>query len=185
MNNPRDKEQHMEPIVPVFPRPDTGPWYRHRWPWFLMIGPVLVVIGTGVSAWLGLRMPDAVVVDDYYRQGKAINQDLRRDRVAGDMALVFEARHDAASGLLRGGLRSAGQPVVAPFHIRLAHPTQPAKDLVLEALPDAQGRFTASLPRLEATHWRVVVEGAARDWRLARSWSPAKAPELRIVADRH
>jgi hypothetical protein len=73
--------------------------------------------------------------------------------------------------------------VVAPFHIRLAHPTQPEKDLALEALPDAQGRFSAVLPRLEATHWQVVVEGAARDWRLARSWSPARQAVLVIAAD--
>lgn len=184
MNEPTDDKLRTRACAPVLARPDSGPWYRHRWPWFLMLGPVLVVLGTAVSAWLGLRTPDAVVVDDYYRQGRAINQDLRRDRVASALDLAFEARHDSASGRLRGSLTSAGRPVVAPFHIRLAHPTQPAKDLALEALPDAQGRFAAALPRLEATHWRVVVEGAARDWRLARGWRPAQEPVLEIVADR-
>ena len=176
------KEKDMQATNPNFPQ-QTAPWYKHRWPWFLMIGPVAVMIGTGVSAWLGAQQPDAMVVADYYKQGKAINQDLRRDRVATELALTFEASHDAKAGRLNGRLASGGQPVVAPFHIRLAHPTLPERDLELEALPDAQGRFSAALPVLEATHWQVVVEGAARDWRLARSWSPAKQASLVIEAD--
>jgi len=173
----------MQATNPNLHRGPAAPWYRHRWPWFLMIGPFAVMIGTGVAVYLGAHTPDAVVVADYYRQGKAINQDLRRDRVATALELRFAARHDARAGRVNGKLASRGQPVVAPFRIRLAHPTQPAKDLVLEALPDAQGRFSARMPQLEATHWQVVVEGAAHDWRLARSWSPARQPTLVIAAD--
>lgn len=176
-------DKHDSPRSPSLPREDSKPWYRHRWPWFLMIGPVAVMIGTGVSAYLGSQTPVAMVVDDYYKQGKAINQDLRRDRVATDLDLRFEVSHDAAAGRLNGRLESGGKPVVMPFHIQLAHPTQPHKDLVLEAVPNGEGRFSTELPRLEATHWQVVVEGAARDWRLARSWSPGKEAVLVIDAD--
>lgn len=173
----------MQTAIHPLPRPCAAPWYKHRWPWFLMIGPVLVLVAGAITTWLAVSRPDALVVGDYYKQGKAINQDLRRDRVASRLGLVFEARHAAGAGRLLGRLESAGKPVVAPFHIRLAHPTQPEKDLVLEALPDARGRFSAALPALEATHWQVVVEGAARDWRLARSWSPGKQDTLAIRAD--
>ncbi|KFI08361.1 FixH family protein [Massilia sp. BSC265] len=163
----------------------AAPWYRHRWPWFLMIGPVLVLVGGVVMIWLATSRPDAMVVGDYYKQGKAINQELRRDRVAGRLGLVFEAGHDAAVGRVTGSLRSHGEPVRQPFRIRLAHPTQPERDRVLEALPDGQGRFAAEAPGLEPTHWQVVVEGASKEdgWRLAGSWSPAKESSLRIRAD--
>ena len=160
-----------------------APWYRHRWPWFLMIGPVLVLVGGFVMIWLALSRPDAMVVGDYYKQGKAINQELRRDRVATRLGLAFEARYDAGAGRITGSLRSHDAPVRAPFHIRLAHPTRPERDRVLEALPDGQGRFSADAPALEQTHWQVVVEGGARDWRLARSWNWAREPVLLIAAD--
>ena len=163
----------------------SAPWYRHRWPWFLMIGPVLVLVGGAVMISLAMSRPDAMVVGDYYKQGKAINQELKRDRVASRLGLAFEARHEAAAGRVTGSLRSADGPVRAPFHIRLAHPTQPERDRVLEALPDGQGRFAAEAPRLEPTHWQVVVEGGAGAdrWRLAGSWSPAKEAGLAIRAD--
>ncbi|WP_312550365.1 FixH family protein [Massilia sp.] len=159
------------------------PWYRHRWPWFIMLGPLAVMLATAVTVVLALRTPDAVVVDDYYKQGKAINQDLRRDHVATSLKLVLDARFDARSGMLAGRLHSFGRPMLAPFRIYLAHPTQPQKDLALEVLPDDYGHFRLEVPGLEMTHWQVVVEGEGRQWRLARSWSPGKDAGLKIAAD--
>lgn len=167
----------------AFRNPSAQPWYRHRWPWFIMLGPVAVMVATAVTVWLAVQQPDAMVVDDYYRQGKAINQDLRRDRAATALQLALDARFDARSGVLSGRLLSFGRPMLAPFRIRLAHPTQPHKDLTLDVLPDDYGNFKVGMEALELTHWQVVVEGEGRGWRLARSWSPAKQPALSIVAD--
>ena len=157
------------------------PWYRHRWPWFIMLGPAAVMAATAVTVVLALRQPDAMVVDDYYKQGKAINQDLRRDRMASALRLSLGARYRA--GRLEGRLESFGRPMRAPFRIRLAHPTQPRKDRVLAARPDAQGNLDLALPALEMTHWQVVIEDAGGQWRLARGWSPAREEALEIVAD--
>ena len=163
-------------------RPAPGaPWYRHRWPWFIMLGPATVMAATAVSVLLAVRQPDAMVVDDYYKQGKAINQDLRRDRMASALRLSLVARYQA--GRLSGRLESFGRPMLAPFQIRLAHPTQPLKDRVLDALPDRHGNLDLALPALEMTHWQVVVEDEGRQWRLARSWSPGREDTLAIVAD--
>ena len=160
-----------------------APWYRHRWPWFIILGPVSVMLATAVTVWLALAQPDAVVVDDYYKRGKAINQDLRRDHAATGLRLAFSAQYDAKAGRLTGRLQSFGRPMRVPFRILLAHPTLPRKDLVLEALPDERGAIALALPALEMTHWRVVVEDAGREWRLARGWSPATTAVLEIAAD--
>jgi hypothetical protein len=167
----------------VMQKAPAAPWYRHRWPWFIMLGPVAVMLATLVSVLLAVRQPDAMVVDDYYKQGKAINQDLRRDRMATGLRLHLEARYERTGGRLTGRLESFGRPLTAPLRIHLAHPTQPHKDLVLDAFPDGQGDFAVPLAALEMTHWQVVVEDEGRQWRLARSWSPGKDAALAIVAD--
>jgi hypothetical protein len=157
------------------------PWYTHRWPWFLMIGPASVLVAGSVATWLALGHPDAMVVDDYYKQGKAINQDLRRDRAASAMQLALKLRYEG--GRLQGRIDSFGRPLGAPFTIHLAHPTLPERDLSLLVRPDADGAFSVPLPVLEHTHWQVVAEGNQRDWRLARSWDWPRQQELAIVAD--
>ncbi|QNA89496.1 cytochrome oxidase assembly protein [Massilia sp. Dwa41.01b] len=167
----------------AFPHAPVAPRYRHRWPWFIMLGPVAVMLATAVTVSLALRQPEAMVVDDYYKQGKAINQDLRRDRVATALQLAFDARFDAAAGTLEGRLASFGRPMLAPFRLQLAHPTQPRKDIALQVVPGPDGRFLVRLPGLAPTHWQVVAEGEGRGWRLARGWNPARQPVLHIAAD--
>lgn len=171
------------PRIPV-PRPTISPWYTHRWPWLLMLGPATVLVGGGFAAWLALGHPDAMVVDDYYKQGKLINQDLRRDRAASALHLGVRLRYLPDQGRLQGTIASAGAPLAAPFTVHMAHPTLPERDLVLKVAPAIDGSFSVPLPALEKTHWQLTIEGEKRDWRLARSWDWAIQPELAIVADR-
>ena len=160
--------------------PTATPWYAQRWPWLLMLGPATVLVGGAYITSLALRHPDAMVVDDYYKQGKAINQDLRRERLAASLGMAAQLRYVADAGRIEGVIASHGQPFTAPFALRFAHPTLPRKDILLMVKPDDAGRFSVALPGLEATHWEVVVEGALHDWKMGRSWDWAKDGEVAI-----
>lgn len=162
---------------------NAQPWYAHRWPWFLMLGPVLVVIAGVITMWLAFSRQDALVVDDYYKQGKAINQDLRRDQTAAAMDLETHLRYDAAAGNLIGSITSHGKPQSGRIVIRLVHSTQPDKDIMLLAQPDEQGRFSVALPMLEIARWQVLVEGERRDWRLNGVWTWPRENDIGIKAD--
>lgn len=157
------------------------PWYAQRWPWLLMLGPILVIIAGSYTCWLAFTRPDALVVDDYYMQGKAINQDLRRDRAATALGLRATLRYDPAAGSLLATLQSNGTPLASEVRLHLVHSTQPAKDILLRLSPDASGGLSAALPMLEQTRWRVLIENPAREWRLAGTWAwPA---QTHIVLD--
>ena len=161
----------------------SAPWYRQRWPWLLMLGPAVVLVAGVITGYLAYTRQDAMVVDDYYKRGKAINQDLRRDRVASAQRLSVALRYDAGAGAMRGELTSLGRPVTAPFRIALAHATLPAKDIALVAYPDAKGSFSVPLPQLEAGRWQVNVEGGKGDWRLATEWRFPAQQAVTIDAD--
>lgn len=163
---------------------DNGPWYKQRWPWLLMIGPAWVVVGAVIMIVLANRTPDALVVDDYYKKGKAINQDLRRDRVAADLGMQMELRYSPASGYLSGTVRSNGEPVAAPLQVRLVHSTQPAKDQLLSVTSGSDGSFYVPLPMLERARWQVVVEGEQQaGWRLTGEWKWPEAQSVTLKAD--
>jgi len=145
------------------------PWYRHRWPWLLMVGPATVLVAGAITMWISFSGADALVVDDYYKQGKAINQDLRRDRVAATMGLSLTLRFDAVTGNLLGQVRGTNN--TPALRLSLIHPTIPAKDLRLIAVPDEQGNFSIALPLLERALWQVQLEDTARTWRLHGNWA--------------
>ena len=159
------------------------PWYAHRWPWFLMIGPVAVVLAGTYTGWLAFSQQDALVVDDYYKQGKAINQDLRRDRAAAGLGLSLDMRYDPAAGRLSGRLLSYGQPMAGAVRVRLIHSTRPERDISLEAQPDRNGAFTVALPLLERTRWQVQIENGRRDWRLHGTWKWPQQQAVQLKAD--
>ncbi|MES2150961.1 MAG: FixH family protein [Pseudomonadota bacterium] len=174
----------MQTAIPFpVPRAAPRPWYTHRWPWLLMLGPALVIVAGSYAGWLAYSGQDAMVVDDYYRQGKAINQDLRRDRVASTLRLSLALRYDPARGVLAGSMQADKRAFTTPLRIYLAHATQPQKDIQVEVRPDAGGNFEVPLALLERGRWQVVVEGAQRDWRLAHSWQWPQQLTLAIVAD--
>lgn len=146
----------------------VAPWYKHRWPWLLMLGPFVVLVAGFVTMWISFSGADALVVDDYYKQGKAINQDLRRDRVAATLELQFSLRYEAASGNLVGAMKGLTNQL--PLTLLLVHPTVPQKDKRMVVTPDAEGKFSVALPMLERAHWQVQIEDAERSWRLQGDW---------------
>jgi uncharacterized protein len=162
---------------------DAAPWYTHRWPWLLMLGPAVVAVAGIATSYVAFTSQDALVVGDYYKQGKAINQDLRRDRAAAALGLSIDLRYDAAEGLLHGHVGS-GKPLAdETLSVRLQHATQPNRDMVLMARPDTAGNFSVALPMLERSRWQVLVEGKQRDWRLEGVWQWPVEREVAIRAD--
>lgn len=158
------------------------PWYRHAWPWLLMFGPAAVILAGAYTIWLAISHPDAMVVDDYYKQGKAINQDLRRDRAAAELGLHAGLRYDPAAEKLAGEI---GGKVAVPeevLRIRLIHSTQPVKDIQLLTRVDRDGRFSASLPAMERAHWQILIENERGTWRLHSEWSWPKQQAVEIKA---
>ncbi|AEG69378.1 FixH family protein [Ralstonia solanacearum] len=50
------------------------PWWREPWPWLLMAGPFVAMIGCGVTIWLAATHPDPVVQDNVVRRGLVVEK---------------------------------------------------------------------------------------------------------------
>jgi hypothetical protein len=141
------------------------------------------VVAGSYTTYLAVTREDAMVVGDYYKQGRAINQDLRRDRVATQLGLDVGLRYDPLRGTLHGRVLSAGMPMAGPVRVLLAHPTLPERDRQLLAAAGPDGSFDMALGRIESTHWQVTVENGARTWRLEGGWNWPRQAILELKAD--
>ena len=56
------------------------PWYKERWPWILMSGPLTVIVAGAITTWIAFATADPLVVEDYYRRGLTINDRLACER---------------------------------------------------------------------------------------------------------
>ena len=49
--------------------PHSKPWYRHLWPWLLIVPPAGAVIGGGITVYLAVTRPDTLVRQDCVQDG--------------------------------------------------------------------------------------------------------------------
>lgn len=76
---------------------DTKPWWQYGYVWFIIAGPLLVIIAGFITLYLAVTRPDPVTDDDYYRKGIEINKTLNEQRDA--LAPAGQARNHAATGI--------------------------------------------------------------------------------------
>ena len=156
------------------------PWYREPWPWILMAGPATVIVAAFFTLWLAIDSDDGLVADDYYKRGLAINQTMSRAQRAEELQLnakiTFgaDARHVQAE--IEGDAMLAGE-----LRLRIVHPTRAMADQQIVLRPTAPGRYAGELPLPVAGKRVVMLEDAARSWRLAGEASTEKQAVVNLT----
>lgn len=172
------------------------PWYRYRWPWILISIPMVSVCLGMVMLNLAFNANNSLVVDDYYKEGKAYNLRIERDRLAtllGLDAVVTQTsegvilelgqqlRSDLPQSLLVDAQAAVGD-FVAPdaLLMRWVHVTQATRDGVAQLIDiggnryiaqgvilPSQGKFRLHIePGLTAKNHSSPVVLPNSDWRL-------------------
>lgn len=144
------------------------PWYKQFWPWFIIALPLSAVIGGIATLVVAMQSPNAMVVDDYYKAGLAINETLGRERAAAEQGLSALLRHDARDGQLQLQLMRAGPGTTLPetLELQLVHPTLAQMDQVLRLELVANNRYVSRMPQLAAGDWHLILSPADASWRL-------------------
>jgi hypothetical protein len=159
---------------------EGGPWYREPWPWILMAGPLAVVVAGFITAWIAVANDDPLVVDNYYKEGLAINRVLERDQAAAQGGYRAEVMLSQDGSRVRIHLSG-----VAPERLQLSlvHPTRAQLDRAVELHPLQAGWYEGKVGVAPAPRWRVVLEDAQGTWRLSGEWRPQETDVL-VLAPR-
>ena len=142
------------------------PWYKDRWPWIIMSGPIVVILAGIATTWIAFSGADGLVADDYYKRGMEVNAVLVREQAAVRRGIraAIDTTGKRARVVLQGD---------APqfLFLRLAHATRAGEDvrLRLERAPD--GSYEAPLPALAPGARRLILEDARGEWRIVKERS--------------
>lgn len=159
------------------PTPETAeidrPWWT-EWGLLLVAGlPALTILACAITVTIAVKGRDGVVSDDYYRQGLAINQSLKRDEVAIERGLSATLSLDRKRQRIRVTVSKANRanPLSTesrqeqPLRLELINAVHPERDRRLILSPDTDGNWFAEVPGLVTGPWDIVLE--APDWRLS------------------
>jgi hypothetical protein len=164
---------HAARPEPLQPRP----WYREPWPWILMSGPASVIVAGVFTMALAFRTEDGLVADDYYKQGLAINQVLRRSERARELNL--EAVVSFSGSRVRVVLQ--GDEAPPGLRLRWVHPARAGHDQSVVLHAAARGVYEGNFTPSGGETRRLVLEDTGANWRLTGTWN-GRAEALRLAA---
>jgi len=142
------------------------PWYKQFWPWFLIALPGSVVIASIFTIIIATDNPDTVVVDDYYKQGLAINRNISREQLATQLGIL--ATLNMTDNKIIISLKSDQKIQHDYLILRLMHPTLADKDQQLKLNKITPTTYSAEIKAVSAGNWNFRLEGYNPDWRIQK-----------------
>jgi hypothetical protein len=141
------------------------PWYREPWVWLMIALPMSAVIGGMITIYLAVSTSDGLVVDDYYKRGKAINMVLARDEAAARYQLRAIIDLDLRDNLMELQLQSTAETLPKVLTFSVLHPTRPGHDQVIVLRHAGDGMYYGDIDEIARGKWYLQLE--ADDWRLS------------------
>lgn len=141
------------------------PWYKEPWTWFLIILPFTSVSAAVYMISTFNNHNVEMVVDDYYKKGKAINQELSRIKLAKTYGLsaILDVQ---GNNILLDVNKGKNAPELAALSISFYHSTLSVRDFKVMATQRANGVFQASSDKLSNGNWQVTVEPHDKSWKI-------------------
>lgn len=156
------------------------PWYRHVWPWLLMLPPAASVAFWAIIL-ATMASPPSLVVDDYAKIGLTYTEDRSRAAAAREQGVTARLQADRAGGHISLALTHGGN---APerLSLTLAHALDAARDRSVVLERNAAGVYHGELGGPFSGERRVALEPEDGRWRLTGRLAPdaeslALAPE--------
>ncbi len=142
------------------------PWYKHKLVWMLIAPPAAAIVAGMFTIWLAVTTSDGLVVDDYYKKGKAINRSLKRDKLASELGLSAQLNIEETDDILRVYLDKGSLPrYPEKLTLHLQHATQSNLDQLMQLAPAPDGLYIGYLSApIQEGIWHISL--ATNEWRL-------------------
>lgn len=142
------------------------PWYTYKILWLVIAIPAASVFAGMFMIYLAVNTDDGLVVDDYYKEGMAINQSLLRDRTAAELGLSAQLSMEEAGDTVRLSFNKgalANYPDQLTLHFQ--HATYAGNDQVLALVKAPENQYIGYLKQaIKEGVWHIML--STEQWRL-------------------
>jgi uncharacterized protein len=148
-----------------------APWYRHAWPWLLMLPPLASIVAGVTILYFALETSDSLAVEDYAhiealnRQQFALNRAARELGVRAELAIESDALHGAVVEVTLQALGAHATPEA--LRLKMQHATRAGFDRSFTLLRTAGNRYRATGAALPGARYDLELEPEDQSWRLA------------------
>jgi hypothetical protein len=138
-------------------------WYKEPWAWLVVLLPFSAVVAGISTLIIANTDADTLVVGEYYKKGKAINQDISKIKLAQKLGIKFQL-HSENNQLV---LTPTGIETKFPLlNVYFFHPTQADKDFTLTLTPNGKGEFRFDTSTISTGKWRITIMPFEKHWKI-------------------
>ena len=148
--------------------------------WLVILFPSLAVVGGIITIIIAMNTEDGLVVDNYYKKGLEINQDIRFDQTAKQLGITTFVDINTESGEILVTVSAEQQlDLSQELTFRLIHRTRSGQDqtTVLSRIGDSADYRGYLKPPLIEGRWTIQVD-AENHWRLRQNLTTKSATNI-------
>lgn len=143
---------------------ESRPWYKEPYVWMLIGIPLTSVIVGIFFISQAVSTKDTLVRDNYYKDGLAINQEMKWDKKAETLDIKTEFTVNGNEVSLT--LINSRQETPNSLHFKLSHPTLKGKDRDSFLTKGEGNSFKGFIEELEDDgRYYIMIESIEQKWR--------------------
>ena len=145
---------------------DTKPWYKQFWPWFIIALPATSVI-MGISlVYVATQNRVSLVKDDYYKDGKAINQRIDKLIKARELGISATLAFSRETGDFTVTIPQLTGDAPAMLILALIHPTLEQRDQTVTLVRAPNQTYWAKMDPAKTGYYNVQLSNPGLSWEL-------------------
>ena len=141
-------------------------WYKQFWPWFLIVVPLSSMVLSFTMMNFAFNSEDSLVIDDYYKEGRGINLEIKKLQQAKILNISTKAQvfSDYVEVIFISGKPDNGKALTLDFF----HSTQEFKDFSVILLRDANGTYRAPFTAEVSGKWKLSLHPIDENWKIQK-----------------
>ena len=159
---------------------DTKPWYKQLWPWIIIAIPGTSVIMGIALVYVATQNKVSLVKDDYYKDGKAINQRIDKLIRARELGLTATLSFSRETGNFTVTIPQLDDSAPASLVLALIHPTLAERDETITLVRAPNRSYWAKLDPAKQGFFNVQLTNPGLDWELYGSIN-FNNPEVSLI----
>jgi len=144
---------------------DNKPWYKQFWPWFLIALPLSSVVAGINMLIIANDTTDSMVVDDYYKDGLAINEVLAKKERSKELGISALITFDDETIKL---VLQSDVDVKDSLFLRFQHATLETKDFTVALKKNAIGNYYSELEHDLNGKWMIRLYPYQEQWEVEK-----------------
>ncbi|MCB6184733.1 FixH family protein [Leeia sp. TBRC 13508] len=159
------------------------PWYKHKWLWFLLAGPLVVVAASVVTIYYAVTTKDSLIVDDYYKEGTTINEVIVKDETASKLGITAQLVMGEDKKIRVFLKQTTGEPVYDHLALFFQHAVDQKQDKHFNLYPEgAPGSYVSSPIDLKVGKWYMDITDPKKTWQLSGEIQTNKEFQVNLKA---